>query len=298
MAQGPANASPNEPRRDVFGVLLRAHRLAAGLTQEDLAERAGLSLRAIQNLERGDRRPYADSANRLVAALSLEGDERAAFELAARPQPRAPAEPRAPARGATLPTNLPTPLTACIGREAELVDVRRYLANDAWSRSLVPAGRARRAWPFNLASISCTMRRARRCSRTVSGWSSSTPSASRADPHTLASAVGVYEEPGRRLIDTIADALFTRKLLVVLDNCEHLLAQSAVLVDMLLGRCPTLRVLATSRQPLALPGEVVRAAASPAASSGWRAYGAARVGGDAVVHGACAGRVGQPGGHA
>ena len=89
VAQGPANASPNEPRRDVFGALLRAHRLAAGLTQEDLAERAGLSLRAIQNLERGDRRPYADSANRLVAALSLEGDERAAFELAARPQPRA-----------------------------------------------------------------------------------------------------------------------------------------------------------------------------------------------------------------
>ena len=78
-------------------------------------------------------------------------------------------------------------------------------------------------------------------------------------PHVLASAVGVYEEPGRRLIDTIADALSARKLLVVLDNCEHLLAQSAAMVDMLLGRCPTLRVLATSRQPLALAGEVVRA---------------------------------------
>jgi transcriptional regulator with XRE-family HTH domain len=60
---------------DAFQTQLRHYRLAAGLTQEALAERAGLSTRGIQNLERGERRPYADTTQRLIAALQLEGRE-------------------------------------------------------------------------------------------------------------------------------------------------------------------------------------------------------------------------------
>ena len=67
------------------------------------------------------------------------------------------------------------------------------------------------------------------------------------------------EEPGRQLLDTLADALRSRRLLLVLDNCEHLVVACAELVDRLLRRCSALRVLATSRQPLMLPGEVVQA---------------------------------------
>jgi len=62
--------------------LLRQYRLAAGLTQEGLAERAGLSVRAVQNLERGDRRPSRDTASRLADALALVGSARAEFDLA------------------------------------------------------------------------------------------------------------------------------------------------------------------------------------------------------------------------
>src|SRR5215469_8629032 len=75
-----------------FGDLLRRLRKAAGLTQEELAERAGLSQRGINDLERGERRsPHKDTARQLADALDLTGGDRAAFLAAARrtPQPGA-----------------------------------------------------------------------------------------------------------------------------------------------------------------------------------------------------------------
>src|SRR5436305_793210 len=89
-----------------FSTLLRRHRLALGLTQEELAERAGLSPRVISEIERGGpHTPRRDTVALLAAALALEEPERAAFAAAARPlraaAPRpAPADP---ALGATLP---------------------------------------------------------------------------------------------------------------------------------------------------------------------------------------------------
>jgi predicted ATPase/transcriptional regulator with XRE-family HTH domain len=75
-----------------FGALLRNHRRAAGLTQAELAERAGLSWRGVNDLERGARRtPHRDTLARLVAALGLTGEERATLEAAARrPLPSVP----------------------------------------------------------------------------------------------------------------------------------------------------------------------------------------------------------------
>ena len=71
-----------------FGARLRRHRLAAGLTQEALAERAGLSARGLQELERGARRPLPDTVGRLAGALALPPEAHAAFAAAA-PRPRA-----------------------------------------------------------------------------------------------------------------------------------------------------------------------------------------------------------------
>jgi WD40 repeat protein/transcriptional regulator with XRE-family HTH domain len=77
-----------------FGSVLRARRLEAGLTQAALAERAGLSVRAIQHLEAGMGQPYPDTARRLADALALTVAARAPFEAAARPSPRRSATPR------------------------------------------------------------------------------------------------------------------------------------------------------------------------------------------------------------
>src|SRR6266542_3751995 len=71
-----------------FGALLRQHRLNRGLTQAALAERAGLSERAIQHLERGRGQPYHETAQRLADALALTPGQRAAFDVAAAPAPR------------------------------------------------------------------------------------------------------------------------------------------------------------------------------------------------------------------
>jgi transcriptional regulator with XRE-family HTH domain len=69
--------------RPAFGMLLRRYRLSAGLTQEALAERAGLSLRGLSDLERGVRRaPYADTVDRLVDALDLGPNDRAMLQSA------------------------------------------------------------------------------------------------------------------------------------------------------------------------------------------------------------------------
>jgi predicted ATPase/DNA-binding SARP family transcriptional activator len=74
-------------------------------------------------------------------------------------------------------------------------------------------------------------------------------------PRAVAAALGVLEQPDRPLHEIIADSLQTRELLLVLDNCEHVVEGVARLVATLVSRCPELTVLATSREPLHAPGE-------------------------------------------
>ena len=82
-----------------------------------------------------------------------------------------------------------------------------------------------------------------------------------ADPgllaQSVASALGVREQPGRPLLDTLTAALSRQHVLLVLDNCEHLMQASAVLVEQLLSSCPRLRILTTTREALRLPCETI-----------------------------------------
>ena len=75
-------------------------------------------------------------------------------------------------------------------------------------------------------------------------------------PLTVARAFGLPDQPGRSTMDTPARFVADRQLLVVLDNCEHLLDASAALVDALLGAGAGLTLLATSREPIGVAGEV------------------------------------------
>jgi tetratricopeptide (TPR) repeat protein len=109
-----------------FATLLRQHRLAAGLTQDDLAERAGLSVRAISDLERGIKRPRMDTVALLVTGLALDESARSDFERASRRPFTEPAEYVAPARP-NAPDALPTggylgamPAFPLVGRQAEI----------------------------------------------------------------------------------------------------------------------------------------------------------------------------------
>ena len=106
-----------------FWALLRRHRLRAGLTQEALAQRAGLSLRTVSVLERAAQRaPHLDTIRRLADALGLPEAERAALVAASRR-----GVPRANASSDVLRSHLPVPLSSFIGREREISDVQRLL---------------------------------------------------------------------------------------------------------------------------------------------------------------------------
>ena len=72
-----------------------------------------------------------------------------------------------------------------------------------------------------------------------------------------ASALGVREEPGRSVTESLVLALKARRLLAVFDNCEHVIGEAATLVDELVRGCPQLTILSTSREPLRVPGEHV-----------------------------------------
>jgi transcriptional regulator with XRE-family HTH domain len=109
-----------------FRDLLRQHRLAAGLTQEDLAERAEMSARGISDLERGVRTyPYRETVKLLADALGLSRAERSAFGLAARRPPRRGKASRG------SPSALPIPLTPLIGRTQEQAAISSLLGDDA-----------------------------------------------------------------------------------------------------------------------------------------------------------------------
>ena len=124
MAAQPASTAA--PAALAFAVLLREHRLAAGLTQARLAELAGLSARAIQHLEAGLGQPHIDSTRRLADALGLTASTRETFEAAARPAPR---------RG---PRRLEVTICQTAGEEAALAELAEFLraaGMDVWVES-------------------------------------------------------------------------------------------------------------------------------------------------------------------
>ena len=74
-------------------------------------------------------------------------------------------------------------------------------------------------------------------------------------PMTVIRALGLSDQPGRSTMDTLTRFIADRRMLIVLDNCEHLLDSAADLVSALLSHCLRLTLLATSREPISVPGE-------------------------------------------
>ena len=91
-----------------------------------------------------------------------------------------------------------------------------------------------------------------------------------ATPFVIGEAVGAVQQDGLSMVESLARSLAVRQLLLVLDNCEHLLEEVASLVGVLLARCPELVVLATSREGLAVRGERIVAVPSCNGTRPWR----------------------------
>jgi len=147
--------------------------------------------------------------------------------------------------------NLPIQVTSFIGREREMEEIKAFLRT---TRLLTltgsgGAGKTRLAmqvaadlldpesdgvWLVELAAIT---------------------DAERVDP-TVANTLNIREEPGRTILQTLTDQLRTKRMLLLLDNCEHVLDACASLSDTLIRHCPHITILASSRQALGISGEL------------------------------------------
>jgi non-specific serine/threonine protein kinase len=232
---------------------LRAHRLAIGLTQEAVAERAGLSVHAIQKLERGVTHPYRDTTLRLVAALQLSDQDASRFKELGQPaeRHRVDGKPAHEVDVPIAPPDLPVPLTSFVGRQADLAEVCSILRKD---RLLTLTGVG------GCGKTRLALEAARTVSSHIEDGAWLVELAPLRDEAQVAQAVagafGVREVSTQPLLRTLVVSLKPRRALLILDNCEHLLDACARLVDALLSGCPGVQVLATSREALGLIGEV------------------------------------------
>jgi predicted ATPase/DNA-binding CsgD family transcriptional regulator len=149
------------------------------------------------------------------------------------------------------PHNLPSELSSFVGREKELAEVERLLEQD---RLLTLTGSG------GCGKTRLALAAAREVVYRFDDGVWLVELAPLADPslvpQAVASTLGVREQPGRPLLETLSGYLSSKKVLLVLDNCEHLIEACAELAESLLRSCPELRVLATSREALGITGEV------------------------------------------
>jgi predicted ATPase/DNA-binding CsgD family transcriptional regulator len=152
----------------------------------------------------------------------------------------------------SVPNNLPHQLTTFIGRQRDLEMAKRLLS----TTSLVTLTGAGGSGKTRLALQIAT----NLLDEYPDGvWVAELAPVSDAAllPHALAEAAGIREQAGHPLLTTLVTTLRSRDTLLVFDNCEHLIAACAQLIDLLLRSCPKLQILATSREALSIAGEGV-----------------------------------------
>lgn len=236
-------------RQTLFGLELRRHRLTAGLTQEELAERAGLSADAISALERGvRRRAYPSTVRSLIAALELSGGSAAALTAAAS---ETVADKTPIFASTTAPwSGLPIPPNSILGREREEAAADRLLNRpDVRLLTLTgPGGVGKTRLALHLAT-GARDRFASACFVDLAPVTDVT-----LVPSAIARALGLREESHHDLQASIVAFIGDRAVLLLLDNFEHLIT-AAPIVAALLTRCPRLTILVTSRAALRLQAE-------------------------------------------
>jgi transcriptional regulator with XRE-family HTH domain len=235
-----------------FGEMLRRRRVAAGLTQEALAEKSGLSYRTISDLERGvNQAPRRENLRALVEALGLSSAERTEWEAVRRTHAASAAtsKPTAHRTAKGRQNILPLQLTSFIGRERELVEVERLLRSARLVTLTGTGGCGKTRLALEVVA---------RVRESFADGVRFVALAPISDPRLVTSAIaqalGVPDVGTRPLLDSLKMHLREKEVLLVLDNFEQV-GVAAALVAELLATCAGLTVLVTSRAPLRMSGE-------------------------------------------
>jgi predicted ATPase/DNA-binding XRE family transcriptional regulator len=245
-----------------FGDWLKHRRKALDLTQAALASQVGYSAAAIRKIEAEERRPSAQIVERLAEIFAIPENERTKFLRFARGELRsAPAEtkeifPWHTTARSTL-SNLPAAVTSFIGREKEIAEVRDYLLSaDIHLLTLIG--------PPGIGKTRLSIETARMALPDFPDGVFFVALAPLDDPTliavTIAQALGYMGAGNMSTSEQLIEGIGDKQMLIVLDNCEHLIEDLASLASGLLSACSHLKILATSRESLRIPGEWLYAA--------------------------------------
>lgn len=240
-----------------FGEWLKRQRNLLGVTQAELALQINCSTSLVKKIESEERRPSAQTVELLAELFNIPNNEREPFLKFARGDwDAAPADAEESPWSVYHPSekkhNLPIQLTSFVGREKELADIKRLLNNTHILTLIGPGGTGKTRLSIQAANDVLEQ-------YPDGVWFVDFAPILDPElvPRTTAMTVGLREEPRHRpLIDMLCDYLRKKKMLIILDNCEHLVDACARLADRILHAAPDVLILASSREALGIPGEV------------------------------------------
>ena len=242
----------NMPESISFGTWLRQRRRSLDLTQKAFADQVGCAEITVRRMEADEYKPSNELALVLFEKLGIPEPERTQWVRFARglseyPKHHSTSSPREPK------TNLPITLTSFIGRENDVERIQNRLAEHRLVTLIGVGGIGKTrlsqqvvhqlidnyadgVWLVELASLND----------------------SELVPQTVAAVFGIQQRSNsNELLETLIRFLRAKTILLILDNCEHLLDACAGLSDQLLKNCPSLKILATSREALGIIGEAL-----------------------------------------